>query len=114
MVKSNYTAKLQHPLYFERNSVGLLHHRDLGQDRIDAMTKHLVELLKPEKCDLTRRELSKAKEGKVISEAFQRFARTKDMGTCIDYGIQKGWLRGVDIGTKQHSKIVIKVVSVAG
>lgn len=118
LVKSNYTAKLQHPIYFERDEVGLLHPRGLGQDRIDAMTKHLVDLLSTEIVELTRRELRKEKQGKVVSEAmeeaFPRYTRTKDMDSCIDHGIQKGWLREVKSGTAQHSKTIIQVVSVAG
>jgi hypothetical protein len=118
LVKSNYTAKLQHSLYFERDTVGLLHHRDLGQDRIDAMTRRLVELLKLETFELTRRELRKEKQGKVISEAmeevFARYARTKDTDVCINYGIQKGWLKEVIVGTKKNNKTIVRVVSVTG
>jgi hypothetical protein len=117
LVKSNYTAKLQHLLYYERDGVGLLHYRNLGQDRIDAMTRRLVELLKPETFEFTRRELHKEKKGRAISEkmkeAFPRYVRTKDMDDCIDYGIKEGWLREVSIGTTKNNKTVIRVVSVA-
>lgn len=118
LVKSNYTAKLQHPLYFERDQVGLLYHRELSRDRIEEMTQHLVNCLSTETIELTRRELRKEKQGKVVSsameEAFPRHTRSKDMDTCIAYGIQKGWLREVKSGTAQHSKTIIQVVSVAG
>jgi hypothetical protein len=117
LVKSNYTKKLQHPLYFERDEVGLLHHRDLRQARIDAMTRNLVELLISETFELTRRELRRDAKGKPISEAmeeaFPKFIRSNEMDPCIDYGMQKGWLKDVNIGTKQNKKTIIRVVGAA-
>lgn len=114
LVKSNYTAKLQHPLLFEKDQVGLLHYRDLGTDRIDAMTRHLVELLTPETTpELTRRELRRDSKGKSIAEAmegeFARFTRSKDIDACLDYGIKKGWLSEINIGAIKNKRIIIRV-----
>ena len=113
LVKSNYTAKLQHPLYFERDEVGLLHHRDLGTDRMDAMTRHLIELLTAEPFELTRRELRRDKKGKSIAEAmegqFARFTRSKSMDVCLDYGTKKGWLSEITIGAGSHKKTIVRV-----
>lgn len=113
LVKSNYTAKLQHPLFFERDAVGLLHHRDLGTDRIDAMTRHLAELLTPETTELTRRELRRDKKGKSIAEAmegeFPRFTRSKDIDACLDYGIKKRWLSEINVGESKNKRIIIRV-----
>ena len=113
LVKSNYTAKLQHSLYFERDEIGLLHHRDLGADRMDAMTQRLVELLEPGTFELTRRDLRREEKGKFVAEAmaeeFTRFTRSKDMDTCIDYGIKKGLLAEIAIGAGNHKKTVVQV-----
>lgn len=116
LVKSNYTAKLQHPLYFERDGVGLLHPRDLRQEHLEAGTRCLVDLLSKETLEFTRRELRRDAKGKPIAEAmeeaFPRFTRSTDMDPYLDYGMQKGWLREVNVGAKQNKKTVIRVVSI--
>lgn len=116
LVKSNYTAKLQHPLYFERDGSGLLHHRNLGQERIDTMTKRLVDLLSKETSQLTKRELRREGKGKSIADSmgmiFPSFTRSKDMDLCIDHGMQKRWLEEVSSGATKTQKTIIRVVSV--
>ena len=73
--------------------------------RIDAVEKdvHAYILLTREKA--------------LVTPIFLDFSRVGILGRmdcCIDCGIQKGWLREVAIGTKQHSKTVVRVVSNAG
>jgi RecA-family ATPase len=117
LVKSNYTAKLQHPLYFERDEVGLLHHRELGQDRISAMADKLVELLSRKTFNLTRHELNKEENGKDIyktmKEVFPTFTRRKDTDFCLDYGLEKGWIKEKLIDSNKIKKTVFEVANVA-
>ena len=117
LVKANYVAKLPHTLFFKRDNLGVLHYSDLEMGLREEMTQQLVMLLSDETTELTRRDLKREKTGNDIAEEmkkrFPKFTRNRDMDFCIDYGIHKGWLEELVIGTKQNHKTIIRVRTVS-
>jgi hypothetical protein len=115
LVKANYVAKWPQTLFFKRDGLGVLHYEDLGMGRLNSMTRQLVTLLLVNKYEPTRRELTKTDVGAStcakMKELFPKFTRGKDVDSCIDNGIQQGWMEEVDVGSKKNPKLVIRVKS---
>jgi hypothetical protein len=116
LVKANYVAKLPQTLFFQRDSLGVLHYKDLGTDHLDAMTQQLAILLWEKNLEPTRREL-KTRIGDdvcvAMKELFSKFTKCKDIDSCVDNGVLKGWLEEVDAGSKRNLRRIVRVNSIA-
>ena len=102
LVKSNYAAQLPGPMYFKRTEGGVLKYAALEADRLQTMTRHLVEILANHEGAFTRRQLRQGPDAKAVfeefKESFSKFDRLRGVDALIDYGIGAGWLREVPEG----------------
>lgn len=113
LLKANYVPKIPDTIFFRRESNGVLQYLNLQITHIQKMTIKLVQILAEKGARFTRRELVKDMVARHISETmameFEKFTRSKDMPTCIDFGLREGWLEEVIEGTPKNPKTIIRV-----
>jgi hypothetical protein len=119
LVKSNYSAKLPHSVYFKRGAFGTLEPANLSEQRIEIIAKRMVELLAESEANGTqfsRRELAKNKSAQQIRETLDKeimkFTVASDLPHAIDHALKAHWLQEVPIqmGTNRQIKKVLHVL----
>ncbi|MCP3942587.1 MAG: AAA family ATPase [Desulfobacteraceae bacterium] len=110
--KSNYTAKQSRPIYFKRGEGGVLKYTELKNDGMASISGKFHKLLLENDAQFTIRDLEQGKRGNEICQVFKvnypSFTRSKDMPKIIEYMIQNGLAKLVEIGTSTNNKTIVE------
>ena len=111
--KSNYAADLPGQIIFKRGENGVLEYAEPWNEQLKAMGDTLLELLRHDPVEYTRRDLIKTSKGRDIArdmkEAFPAFVRSRQMSCTIEYLIDKGNIKLEQIGTGIGAKEILTV-----
>lgn len=112
--KSNYTARMDRPIFFKRGEGGVLEYTELKSDKMAAYAKTLHGLLLEDGGEYTQRDLKKGDNGKEICQAMKLNCKSFERKTHTEelwhYMIQKDLAKEVGTSTGNGHKIVLKAI----
>lgn len=96
VTKNSYAGHLPAPIFFKRDSNGVLHHTNVAADRLNRHAEYLAHLLASSGDELTQRGIWKDPAGKNIRSGMEKeFKGTwhqREFPYVIEYGVERGIL----------------------